>query len=156
MHLRRWPEILFYLVILFVIGLDQLTKAWAITALRPVGMITIVPGFFELTFVRNTGIAFGLFAREGWLVAVFMAGLALVALYYTRELNWRGWEPNLVGGCLVGGALGNLLDRMRHGYVVDFFDFHVGPYHWPSFNVADSLICVSVGWIVLRSSSGRS
>lgn len=151
MDAHRWPGILFYGVMVLVIAADQLTKAWALNSLRPVGMIPVVPGFFNLTFVRNTGIAFGMFAGQGLLVAVFMIGLAAMALYYARGLNWRSWEPNLVGGCLVGAALGNLLDRTRLGYVVDFFDVYAGSHHWPVFNVADSLICVAVGWIVVRS-----
>jgi signal peptidase II len=100
--------------------------------------------------VRNTGIAFGMLAGHEFLLALLMVLLAGVALYYSRGLNWAGWEPNVVGGCLAGGALGNLVDRVRIGYVVDFFDVYVGSYHWPVFNVADSLICVAVGWIVLR------
>jgi signal peptidase II len=146
----RWPRPSFYAVTLLVIVLDQLTKMWATQSLQPLGMVTLVPGFFNLTYVRNTGIAFGMFAGQGLLVGLFVVALALGALYYTRGLNWAGWEPNLVGGCLCGGALGNLLDRSRWGYVVDFFDVYIGTHHWPVFNVADSLICLSVGWIVVR------
>jgi signal peptidase II len=146
----RWPRPSFYAVTLLVIVLDQLTKTWATASLRPVRMVTLVPGLFNLTYVQNTGIAFGMFAGQGLLVGLFVAVLALVALYYTRGLDWSGWEPNLVGGCLCGGALGNLLDRSRFGYVVDFFDVYIGAHHWPVFNVADSFICLSVGWIVMR------
>lgn len=145
-----WPRPSFYVVILMVIVLDQLTKMWATLSLQPLGTVMLVPGFFNLTYVRNTGIAFGMFAGQGLLVGLFVVALGLLALYYARGLNWAGWEPNLVGGCLCGGALGNLLDRSRWGYVVDFFDAHIGMHHWPVFNVADSLICLSVGWIVLR------
>jgi signal peptidase II len=146
----RWPRPSFYAVILLVIALDQLTKMWATLSLRPLGTVTLVPGLLNLTYVRNTGIAFGMFAGQGLLVGLFVAALALAALYYTRGLNWAGWESNLVGGCLCGGALGNLVDRSRLGCVVDFFDVHIGTHHWPVFNVADSIICLSVGWIVLR------
>ena len=146
----RWPRPSFYAVIVLVIALDQLTKTWATVSLRPLRTVMLVPGLFNLTYVRNTGIAFGMFQGQGLLVGLFVVALALAALYYARGLNWAGWEPNLVGGCLCGGALGNLLDRSRLGYVIDFFDVHIGMHHWPVFNVADSLICLAVGWIVLR------
>jgi signal peptidase II len=152
--LARWPRPSFYVVIVLVIALDQLTKAWAMLSLRPLGTVPLAPGFFNLTYVQNTGVAFGMFKGEGLLVGLFVAVLALAALYYARGLNWAGWEPNLVGGCLCGGALGNLLDRARLGYVVDFFDVHIGTHHWPVFNVADSLICLAVGWIVLKQLMG--
>lgn len=151
----RWPRPSFYLVLALAILLDQLTKAWATISLRPVFSVQIIPGFFNLTYVQNTGIAFGMFAGQGLLVGLFIVALAVTALYYTRGLNWATWEPNVVGGCLCGGALGNLVDRIRFGYVVDFFDVHLGTYHWPVFNVADSLICIAVGWIVLRQLRGK-
>jgi signal peptidase II len=154
--LARRPRPSFYLLIALVIMLDQLTKMWATLSLRPLGMVTLVPGFFNLTYVQNTGIAFGMFKDQGLLVGLFVVVLALIALYYARGVNWAGGEPNLVGGCLCGGALGNLLDRSRLGYVVDFFDVHIGTYHWPVFNVADSLICLAVGWIVLRQITGTT
>ncbi len=148
----RWPRPLFYVVTLLALGLDQATKAWAMASLRQLVTVPLVPGFLNLTYVENRGIAFGMFAGEGALVGVFVLVLIIVALYYSRGLNWRYWEPNLVGGCLCGGALGNLLDRARHGWVVDFFDVHIQAYnlYWPVFNIADSLICLSVGWIILR------
>ncbi|HEY0256087.1 MAG TPA: signal peptidase II [Candidatus Methylacidiphilales bacterium] len=149
----RWPRLLFYLVTIGVLVVDQLTKAWASASLRPVETVTLIPGFFNLTYVRNTGIAFGMFAGQGLLVALFMIVLGGVALYYTRGLNWAVREPNVIGGFLIGGAIGNLADRSRLGYVVDFFDVHLGDspaLHWPVFNVADSMICIAVGWIVLR------
>jgi signal peptidase II len=148
--IARWPRPFFYLMIILVIAVDQLTKAWATASLRPLVTVTLIPGLFNLTYVRNTGIAFGMFAGQGLLVGVFMIILGLIAIYYMRGLNWAGWEPNIVGGLLCGGALGNLADRSRFGYVVDFFDVYIGRHHWPVFNVADSLICLSVGWIVLR------
>jgi signal peptidase II len=133
----------------FVIALDQLTKFWATASLLPVRSVELLPGFFDLTYVRNTGIAFGMFAHQAVLVAGFVVLLGLAAFYYARGVNWARWEPNLVGGCLVGGAVGNLLDRTRLGYVVDFFDVHVGAHHWPVFNIADSFICCAVAWIVV-------
>jgi signal peptidase II len=146
----RWPRPSFYAVILLVLALDQLTKSWIASTFRPGETRPLIPGFFNLAYGRNTGIAFGMLQGQGFLVALFVIALAAVAIFYMRGLNWAKWEPNLVGGCLCGGALGNLLDRARLGSVVDFFDVYVGSHHWPTFNVADSFICLAVGWIVLR------
>jgi signal peptidase II len=146
----RWPRPLFFFALALSVALDQATKAWATASLEPLGSVTIIPGFFNLTYVRNTGVAFGMFAGHGFLVAAFMIGLVALALFVSRGVNWAQLEPNLAGGALAGGALGNLIDRIRIGHVVDFLDFYVGTHHWPSFNVADSLICVSVAWIVAR------
>ena len=154
--MSKWPGISFYVTVALVAALDQATKAWATAWLEPVEYFSLVPGFFSLSYSTNTGIAFGMFAHEEWLVAVFVAVLALVAIYHLRGINWAGWEPNVVGGMLCGGALGNLLDRWRLGYVVDFFYAHISAWRlsWPVFNVADSLICIAVGWIVLRQFLG--
>jgi signal peptidase II len=154
--MSKWPGISFYVTMALAAGLDQVTKAWATAWLEPVEYYSLVPGFFSLSYRTNTGIAFGLFEDEGWLVALFVLVLVLAAIYYTRGLSWVGWETNVVGGLLCGGALGNLLDRCRLGYVVDFFDAHISAWHleWPVFNVADSLICVAVGWIVARQFLG--
>jgi signal peptidase II len=152
--LVRWPRPLFYALIVLVVVVDQLTKLWATASLRPVHSVTLIPGFFDLTYVENRGIAFGLFQGDGLLIGVFVIVLALVAVYYTRGLDWAAREPNLVGGCICGGAMGNLLDRARLGHVVDFFGVHVGPHFWPFFNVADSVICCAVGWVVVRQFAG--
>ncbi len=150
MTARRWPGILFYVVAALAIALDQAAKVWATASLRPLGTVALVPGFFNLTYESNTGVAFSLFAGQQWVVAAIMVALLAVGIWFARGVNWAGREPNLVGGMLVGGALGNLADRLRIGHVVDFLDVHAGPHHWPVFNVADSLICIAVGWIVLR------
>lgn len=148
----HWPRPIFYFLTLLVFGIDQATKAWAMASLRPIETVTLIPGFFSLTYVQNTGIAFGMFAGQGLLVGLFVTVLILFALYQAKDLNWASWEPNIVGSLICGGALGNLIDRARHGWVIDFFDIHVTAIHfrWPVFNVADSVICIAVGWIVLR------
>jgi len=152
----HWPRPLFYVVLALVLGLDQATKAWVVASMHSLESITVISGVFNLTYIQNQGIAFGMFQGQGLLIALFMIVLAAAAFIYIRGINWAPLEPNLVGGLLVGGAAGNLLDRCRIGHVVDFFDFHWGMHHWPSFNVADSMICISVGWIVLRQFRGAS
>jgi signal peptidase II len=146
----RWPRPLFYFALVLSIALDQATKLWATATLRPFEPMVVIPGCFSLTYNTNTGVAFGMFAGQGLLVALFMIALGVVAFFFARGVNRASWEPNVVGGCLVGGALGNMADRLRIGHVVDFLDVYMGKHHWPTFNVADSLICVAVGWIVVR------
>ena len=145
----RWPRPLFYIVIGLVLMADQLSKGWVRTSLPLHGSATVIPGLFDLTYTHNTGVAFGMFPGQGLFVALLVVLLAVGALFLTRGVNWAGWEPNLVGGAICGGAMGNLIDRARLGYVVDFFDFHLGAHHWYIFNVADSCICVAVTWLVI-------
>jgi signal peptidase II len=148
MH-ARWPRPLFYLVLVVVLVADQLSKAWVQANLTLWHPVPVIPGFFNLTFTQNTGVAFGMFQKEGLLVELLVIALGVGALIYTRTLNWAGMEPNLVGGLIVGGALGNIIDRARFGYVVDFLDFQFGSYHWYIFNIADSCICVAVTWLLI-------
>jgi signal peptidase II len=137
-----------------LLALDQITKIWAIEALAPYGSREVIPGFFSLTYVQNTGVAFGFLAGHNWILGVAVALLLGVGLYWARELDWRLREVNLVAALLLSGAVGNLIDRIRHGYVVDFLDFYVGTWHWPAFNVADSCICLSVAWLLWRNLTG--
>lgn len=126
-----------------VIAVDQLTKEIIV---REIGSgaarrsIEIIPGFFNLTFVRNTGSAFGLFQGQSALLTVLAIGaIVFLAGYYFRKAR----HDSLVAIALalqLGGAVGNVIDRIRYGYVVDFFDFP----RWPTFNVADSAITVGV------------
>jgi signal peptidase II len=124
--------------------LDQATKV--LTRLHIVEPIEIIPGFFQLVFVSNTGAAFGLGKNNN----LFFVGLSIVALIAIILLGrngafrnkWQRWGLVL----LLPGLAGNLLDRLLHGYVVDFLDFQAGrggP-HWPAFNVADTCICLAV------------
>jgi len=145
----RWPRPLFFIVIVLVLAADQLSKAWVRANIPLHDSLPVIPGYFDLTFTHNTGVAFGMFPGEGFVVDLLVVALALGALFYLPSLNWVPLETNLTGGAIVGGALGNLLDRVRIGYVVDFLDFHLGVYHWFIFNVADSCICVAVTWLVL-------
>jgi signal peptidase II len=109
--------------------------------------ITVVPGFFHLTHVENRGAAFGLFAESPseWKIAVLVL-FSLVALVVVSALLWKNSHAMTTTGVglalILGGALGNLWDRLLSGQVVDFLDFYVGSYHWPAFNLADSAIVV--------------
>jgi signal peptidase II len=139
-----------------VFALDQATKAWALRALPGGPPVTVIPGFFDLTFSRNTGGVFGLFAgapslgRRVFFIGATAAALAAIALFLRR---W-GRESRLLTVALslvAGGALGNLVDRLRFGSVVDFIDWYWRGHHWYTFNVADSAI--SVGAVLLFAHS---
>jgi len=109
--------------------------------------LSVIPGFFDLTYVRNPGAAFGFLAQASpALRSFFFSAVAVIAVFLILYFIIRHKEGTLLQATALslisGGALGNLLDRVRFGEVVDFLDFYVGSYHWPAFNVADSAISV--------------
>lgn len=128
-----------------VVGLDIATKAWARAALNLGEAIPVLP-FFDLTLGFNRGVAFGLLNAAGGLVVMLVT--AAISLMFSFWF-WRERRPfSQLGLALVlGGALGNLLDRVARGEVTDFIDLHVLEYHWPAFNLADAAI--SFGAVVL-------
>jgi len=135
---------------------DQVTKEMIASRLPfgsygPGGQVVIVPGFFNLVHVGNTGAAWSMFSGMSVGLALLALG-ALVAIFIWRHslgLHHRGAQPAF--GLLCGGIVGNLVDRLRHGHVIDFLDVHFGSYTYPTFNVADSAICVGVFWYILWS-----
>jgi len=137
-----------------VVILDQLTKLWIMTNFGLHEQQNVISGFFNLVYVTNTGAAFGFLAgSKSWLRQVFFVGVAVVALgvivYAYGHLKRQGRIFVYALGLIGGGAIGNLIDRLRFGSVVDFLDFYFGSYHWPAFNVADSAITVGVGLFML-------
>jgi signal peptidase II len=152
-----WMGKLRYLLVsLGVLVLDQWTK-WLVEAHLPRHAAQpIIPGFLNLTHVRNTGVAFGLFASGGvggWpLTLLGLGALAAVGIYFwvapTRDRSLL-----VALALVVGGAVGNLIDRVASGAVTDFIDVYIGAHHWPSFNVADSAI--SIGILLMAIDSFR-
>ena len=133
-----------------IVILDQLTKYWIQQHFQLYEFLAITP-FFNLTLAHNTGAAFSFLADAGgwqrWFLAVVAAGMSVFLIVWLRQLR-RGQVWQAVALALVlGGAIGNLWDRLAYGYVIDFLDFYWGAYHWPAFNVADSAI--TVGAIML-------
>ncbi|MBW2259500.1 MAG: signal peptidase II [Deltaproteobacteria bacterium] len=147
-HHRKYAT--FFLTAASIVLIDQITKGLVTQKFLLHENLEVIPGFFNLTYVRNTGGAFGLLAgeasrlRTGLFLAVSCAALGIIFYLYTKIPPGRKW---LDAGLAMtfGGALGNLIDRLRFGEVVDFLDFHVGGMHWPAFNVADSAISIGVG-----------
>lgn len=131
--------------------MDQVTKAWAVRTLRHGDERTIISGFFDLIYTENPGIAFGQMQGAGsfgrWFFVV-LAVLAACAVFYYFLRTPRN-DDRVLGACalLLAGILGNLTDRARLGYVIDFISLHAGQYHWPTFNVADASI--SIGALLL-------
>ena len=139
------------LVAICVVLLDQASKEWVRGAFSLHESIPVLPGFFNLTYVRNTGAAWGMFSGQN----VALSALALVMLaalvVFRRKILPPGRVHRVALGLLCGGIAGNLFDRLRLDYVVDFLDFFVRNSHFPAFNVADSAICVGVGIYILGS-----
>jgi signal peptidase II len=144
----------FFAIILLVVGCDQLSKVWILQNFELYESTVIIPGLFNLTFLRNTGAAFGMFAgHAAWWRQLFFIGVAGVALVVIlvmqRRLGPQNPKYTVSLGFIGGGAIGNLIDRILYGSVVDFLDVYIGSHHWPAFNVADSAICVGVGLFLL-------
>ncbi|VVM04829.1 signal peptidase II [Methylacidimicrobium tartarophylax] len=146
---RRAPAPFFWGLLLGLFLLDQGTKT-LILRFSDHLTLSVIPGLLNLVSVRNTGIVFGLFSGENWLWIGVGAAFLLVGFWIGRRLDWRRRETNVIAALLAAGAAGNLSDRILHGFVVDFIDLYVGPWHWPSFNVADSCLCLASLWIVFR------
>lgn len=140
---------------LLIVAADQAAKWLAAAYLRPLRSVAVIPGFFSLSYVENPGAAWGMFAgRQPFLILFTLATLA-----------WLVWKRDTVFGrsrlrpviqpLLFGGIVGNLLDRLLFGRVVDFLDFHWGAAHFPAFNIADSAICIAVGLCILSAFQGQ-
>lgn len=117
--------------------------------------ISVIDGFFNITYVRNTGVAFGIFSSisspaKSVLLSVFTACAAVVVVTYSVRSPVRNRLLQIALSLILGGALGNLYDRLAYGYVVDFLEFYAGSYHWPSFNVADTAISTGVALLALE------
>ena len=152
-HTRRDARPWLLLIAVFVIALDRVSKIVVAKHVEMGSGITVVPHVFRITHVLNTGAAFSMFADSG---SPFLVRAGLIAFSFLVTLGiafllWRygrAWTSASVGFALIlGGAIGNLYDRAVLHYVVDFLEVHIGSYHWPDFNLADSAI--SVGAVLL-------
>jgi signal peptidase II len=155
-----------YFSVAFAVSLviDQLTKTWVVTTLAFTDQVSVIDGFFYLTHVRNPGAAFSLFADAPEAIrAPFFIGTTLIALgliiSFFRKLSPGDRLSALALGLILGGAVGNLLDRLIYGEVVDFLHLRLwAGYSWPDFNVADSSIVIGVALLVIElfASEGES
>lgn len=142
-------KLLWCLALVVFVG-DQISKAW-IQRHIPFpsysgypGTLTVIPGFFHIIHVGNTGAAWSLFTGRSMALAVVAAGTLVAIFLWRRALGLRERAVQVSFGLLCGGIVGNLVDRLCHGHVIDFLDFHFGSYIYPTFNVADSGILIGV------------
>jgi len=148
-------RIVHFFIALFVVLIDRWTKHLAATRIAMYTHIQIIPGFFRLTHTENTGAAFSLFADSTahWKTAALI-GFSVVAMVIVTVLLWKQGRALTTTGIalslILGGAVGNLWDRVASGRVVDFLLFYVKQYQWPVFNLADSAIVVGASLLVLE------
>ena len=140
----------YFFIVTIAVFLDQLTKAWVLSSFQLYESKEVIPGLFNLVYVTNAGAAFSILAdvNSPWrhyffLVVGLIAIIGLTIAWFRLRTENRLYGIALALIC--GGAVGNLIDRVRFGSVVDFLDFHLMGYHWPAFNIADSSICVGAG-----------
>ena len=142
-------NILPIIAVAILILLDQGTKFWALASLKPIHNMTLVEGFMDLTFVENRGVAFGMFSGQRWFI-LLLTGIIAVGLiwFYKAMPKKKEYFPLRVSLVMVlSGAIGNIIDRLFRGYVVDFFEFTF--FEWPVFNVADIYVVVGVTLLAL-------
>ncbi|MFM2004876.1 MAG: hypothetical protein RLZZ09_531 [Pseudomonadota bacterium] len=137
-----------------VIVVDQITKRIVDTTMQLYQSIELIP-YFQLTYMRNQGAAFSFLSGAGGWQRWFFIALAVIAsvfiCFWLKKLNRsQRWEA-IAWSLVLGGALGNLIDRILYGYVIDFLDVYIGDWHWPAFNVADSAITLGVAMLLLDS-----
>jgi signal peptidase II len=134
--------------------LDQLSKGIIVSSLKLHQSLELLANFAHITYVRNPGAAFGILADNQLRLPFFIlvSVIALLGiLWYLKRIPANNTRLQLGLGLIFSGALGNLIDRIRYGEVIDFIDVHWYQHHWPAFNVADSAICVGVGLLLIES-----
>lgn len=134
--------------------LDQLSKLYIDNSFELYESVTVLENFFHITYIRNRGAAFGILSDNALRLPFFIV-VSLIAIvgiiWYLRHLRNEQKLSILSLGLILSGAIGNLIDRVRLGEVIDFVDVHWYNYHWPAFNVADSAICVGVGLLMIET-----
>jgi len=133
----------------FLLVIDQLTKLLAEQKLSQLQSIEIIPGFFSLTYVTNKGAAWGMFHGYGMVLFAIGAVVTVMALCFLRKLCDGFRERYIAILVVLSGVIGNSIDRLWRGEVVDFLDFYIKKSHWPAFNIADCAICIGIGIYML-------
>ncbi|HSN00023.1 MAG TPA: signal peptidase II [Rudaea sp.] len=151
--LSRQGGLVWLWLTVFVITLDQATKAIVLHVLTPYVPHPVIPGFFNWTLAFNTGAAFSLLAGHPqwsrWLFSVIAVAVSVVLVRWLAQTPRRDWRTALPLALVIGGALGNLIDRLRAGQVTDFIQVYLGAWPFPAFNIADSAISVGAALLVI-------
>lgn len=140
------------LIVSLVVVADQITKWLIVQRFQLHEALPVIPDFFDLVYVRNKGAAFGFLADTGFRVPFLLTTTMIAVVFlvwFYRQLKPEQLLSRSGLSLVLGGAIGNLIDRLRLGEVIDFIDVHWFQHHWPAFNVADSAICVGVGMLLL-------
>lgn len=152
---------LIFVICVILIAIDQLTKWLAVTSLKPVGSISIIGDFFSLTYIENRGAAFGMLKGGKWFFLAITLFVVIIAVFYlvkNKPTKDKLWLTSAIV-MIVSGAVGNAIDRLFRGYVVDFLDFLIFNYDFPVFNFADILVvlgtCLFAGGIILFDKEGK-
>lgn len=151
---RFWP----FLISITVVLLDRASKHWIETQFRPWDVVPVIPGLFQIVHTRNSGIAFGILGGTGKSGQWLLIGFSLCVMALVISLLWTAskpssrehWTLRAALGCVLGGAVGNLYDRIAFGSVTDFLDFYWGIHHFPVFNIADSAITCGAALLILH------
>lgn len=147
--LRRF--IMTFAIVTNLILLDQVVKEIAVRVLKSYTSITVIPNFFNLTYVENRGCAWGMLQNQTWLLVSIAVVMLVLLIWRSKWFFPEGKLGKVVQVLLYSGIVGNLWDRIFRGFVVDMFDFHWGIHHFPVFNVADVFICVAAGLLIISS-----
>jgi signal peptidase II len=149
---RRWALVL----AAAVVAADQLSKWWIVTGVMSPPRVIEITGFFDIVMVWNSGVTFGLFSAGGMRWVLVGVSLAIVVLLVGWLARTDAPAPALAIGAVIGGAIGNVVDRLNYGKVADFLDFHAFGWHWPAFNLADTAIVCGVAVILFDAFTERS
>ena len=146
----------YFLIAVIVFLLDRFSKILVERHLPPHQFRTIIPGTLELTHSRNTGVAFGFFANSDpswlpYLLTIISSVALLVILVFSLRQSIRDWKLQLGLMLVLGGAAGNLYDRVHYGFVIDFIEVYYRSFHWPTFNLADSSISIGIGLLLVET-----
>lgn len=142
-------------LVIAILGLDRWTKVLIQSRFDLNQSVSVIDGLFNITYVQNTGVAFGIFSSvsspaKSVLLSAFTVLAAIIVVVYSLRSSVRNRLLQVALSLIFGGALGNLYDRLAYGYVVDFLEFFIRSYHWPSFNIADSAISTGVVLLALE------